>query len=91
LIRAIDAAEPQPWFIDAARATVMLAMRDTAGALTSLERSSSTTGWMWSEYLPASDPAYDPVRKSARFAALVRQAGLDSRVITAPRGPAMRR
>jgi len=54
-----------------------LALGDTAAALSALERSQRTSGRVWSEYLGIFDRAYDPVRRSPRFIALVKQANLD--------------
>ena len=85
LVRAIEANNPRPWFADVARASTMLALGDTANALAGLERSDSATGGLWTVYLPVCDPAYDAIRHTPRFAALVRKAGLDTKVITAPR------
>jgi len=89
VLRSIETNQPKPWFADVARASVMLAIGDTAKALEALERSAAATGPMWIIYIPIADQAFDPVRRSSRFAALVRQAGLDERVITAPRGTAI--
>jgi hypothetical protein len=60
-----------------AAALVALALGDTAAALSALERSQRTSGRVWSEYLGIFDRAYDPVRRSPRFIALVKQANLD--------------
>jgi hypothetical protein len=52
---------------------------------TLLERSAPGLRGQWPEYIPLRDPAWDPVRHSARFAALLRQANLDGRLFTSPR------
>ena len=80
MLRAMDERQPRPWFSDVDRATVMIAMGDTAAALNALVRSEERSGSMWTMFLPnVDDPAFDPVRRSARFAALVARAGLDTR------------
>jgi len=63
----------------------MLAIGDSAAALSGLERSASRTGSMWTQLMSVRDPAYDLVRQSPRFAALVRKAGLDVTRVTEPR------
>jgi serine/threonine-protein kinase len=73
------------WSTDVQSATVKLAMGDSAGALSALERSARATGPVWAWIMSPRDPAYDLVRQSPRFAALVRQAGLDVAWVTAPR------
>jgi lipopolysaccharide biosynthesis regulator YciM len=83
LVRAMEASRPRPWFADVARGSVFLALGDTAHALDAMERSASRSGAMWAGYLPLRDAAYDPVRQSARFRALVRQAGADVRLVAA--------
>jgi eukaryotic-like serine/threonine-protein kinase len=85
LIGEWEARSPRPWFTDVAKATVLLAKGDSAGALAALKRSSDDSGAMWVFYIPLADPAYDLVRKSDRFGALVRQAHVDWGVVTNPR------
>ena len=85
LIRQMESKTPRPWFADAARAAVLLATHDTANALSALERSQRGAGAIWVYYMPLGDPAYDEVRKSQRFAALLREANVDLRVVTKPR------
>lgn len=77
MLREMESRTPRPWYVDAATATVQLATGDSAGALASLERSAHASGPIWLEYFLVNDPAYDLVRRSPRFIALVRQANLD--------------
>src|SRR4029453_15403270 len=76
LVGQMESTKPRALFTDVQRASVLLAIGDTARALTALEQSARTAGPLWISLIPLLDPAYDPVRQSARFAALVRQAGL---------------
>jgi serine/threonine-protein kinase len=77
VVREVESRTPPPWYVDAMKATVQLAVGDTANALTSLERCARSAGPVWLEYFLVSDPVYDRVRQSPRFIALVRQANLD--------------
>ena len=82
LVTAMESANPRSWVADVQRAIVMLALGDSARALSALERS----GPMWIAVIPPCDPAWDLVRPSQRFAKLVRRAGLDERSLTVLRG-----
>jgi eukaryotic-like serine/threonine-protein kinase len=66
---------------DVQRATVMLAIGDSAGALSALENSDPRIHPLWIAVIPPCDPAWDLVRQSPRFATLVRKAGLNERSV----------
>jgi tetratricopeptide (TPR) repeat protein len=85
LVSAMESNNPRPWFTDAQRATVRLAIGDSAGALDALEQSARSSGGLWEVIISPAAAAYDPVRHTARFAALMRQAGLDVRTFNALR------
>ena len=84
LVRTMQSSTPRPWFADMAEASVELARRDTAMALTTLERVQREVGPVWAEYFGLFDPAYDLVRQSPRFITLVKQANLDPRRFERP-------
>jgi serine/threonine-protein kinase len=85
LVSAMESSNPRPWFTDAERASVRLAIGDSAGALNALEQSARSSGGLWEGMISPADAAYDPVRHTARFAALLRQAGLDVQTFNALR------
>jgi serine/threonine-protein kinase len=80
--REMEHRVAQPWFTDVSRASVLLATGDSAGALSAIERSAHDSGPMWVFFIPLGDPAFDRVRGSGRFAALLRQANLDPRTVS---------
>jgi hypothetical protein len=85
LVSAMESSNPRPWFTDAERASVRLAIGDSAGTLNALEQSARSSGGLWEGMISPADAAYDPVRHTARFAALMRQAGLDVQTFNALR------
>jgi serine/threonine-protein kinase len=74
--RELEATSDTVWYVHTSRAFAYLGMRDTSRALAAMERA-MTERELLVQTIPFIDPAYDPLRKSARFAAIVRKAGLE--------------
>jgi len=70
-----DAESPQPGMAETRRAYTYLGLGDTARALSALERATDTKE-IWPALISFLDPIYDPIRRSARFHALLRRVGL---------------
>ena len=85
LVSAMESNNPRPWFTEAERALVRLAIGDSAGALNAFEQSARSNGGLGFGIISPADAAFDPVRHTARFAALMRQAGLDMQTFNALR------
>jgi hypothetical protein len=62
-----------------------LGLRDSTRFFEALERATAA-GEIWPTWSSLSDPRFDFVRGSARFAAIVRSVGLDERIFTSPTG-----
>jgi TolB-like protein/Tfp pilus assembly protein PilF len=65
--------------------TLLVGLGDTARMLAEMERATDV-GDFWPTYSSLSERRYDPLRRSARFAAIVRRVGLDERIFTSPTG-----
>jgi len=76
---------PDTWLLHTALAYANFGARDTSHALTELERALAAREITpdWSSF---SDRMFDPLRQSARFAAVVRGFGLDQGIMTSPNG-----
>jgi hypothetical protein len=62
-----------------------LALDDTTNALAAMERATEA-GEIWPTYYSLSEPRFDVLRRSARFAEIVRRVGLNVAVFTSPTG-----
>ncbi|MEO8575462.1 MAG: protein kinase [Gemmatimonadales bacterium] len=80
----LDAMPDTTWMIHTARAYAYLSTPDTTRALTEMEK--AVDDEMIAQVIPFADRMYDPVRQSARFAAVVRKAGLEGRRLTDTNG-----
>jgi hypothetical protein len=79
-------AKPEPGYGSIATASIIYsALGDTTKALDLLERATDA-GEIWPTAYSLSEREVDPMRKSARFAAIVRRVGLDERIFTSPTG-----
>ena len=80
----LDAAPDSTWMIHTGRAFAYLATSDTAKVLSEME-AGFAQGEQIAQWVPFIDRMYDPIRASARFANIVRRAGLDGRGFTSSR------
>ena len=84
-LQMLRARDGRMWFDQINIAQLNLGLGDTAAALTAMERAIER-GAPLGAFLPLSATMYDDVRASPRFAAMVRDLGLDAAVLTGPRG-----
>ncbi|MGH7695178.1 MAG: protein kinase domain-containing protein, partial [Gemmatimonadaceae bacterium] len=85
LIRVMESDRPARPLANTRLATLHLSLGDTARALDALERATDATE-IWPTFYSLSEPFFDPLRRSARFIAIIRRAGLNERVFTSPNG-----
>jgi serine/threonine-protein kinase len=85
IIAELEAAEPPPPLRHSVMAILYIALGDTAAGLDALERATARRE-IWPTYYSLAERDFDRVRRSARFAEVVRTAGLDARVFTAVGG-----
>ena len=76
LLQEWDGAAAQPWYSESRRAFTYLGLGDTAQALSALERADAH-GENWGLFAGPSDPVFAPIRRSARYRALLRKVGLE--------------
>jgi hypothetical protein len=74
-LEELDAERPQPWMAESIRGFAYLGLGDTAKALSALERATDNRE-IWPLGMQVIGPAYDSIRGSARFQALLRRVGL---------------
>ena len=82
MVRELESRRGE-WHVARALSYAYLGLGDTARALVALEASARAGE---APIMTLADPMFDPVRRSARFAAAVRLYRLDERLLTSPRG-----
>ena len=82
-LAAFESQIPTPSLANTARAFYMLGMRDTAQALTALERATDARE-IWPAFQPVSALVFDGVRGSAHLAALLQRVGLPPSLANEP-------
>jgi hypothetical protein len=85
IVRELRAAPKDTWLIHTALAHANLGLRDTSRALDELEAALRVRE-ITPKWESLADYTYDSVRRSARFAAIVRGFGLDEARFTSPNG-----
>ena len=83
--RQIEANQEHGYAGISAASIIYAVLGDTAKALDILERATDA-GEIWPTAYSLSERELDPLRRSARFAAIVRRVGLDERIFTSPTG-----
>lgn len=86
-IHVLETRARGEWSVATALAYAYLGLGDTARALSALETAVRAGE---RPYIPFVDPMYDPVRRSARFAAVVRRYGFDESRFTASSSSSVR-
>jgi len=85
LLRRVDATRDGTWGKLSSTSRIALALGDTARALDALEKAAAGDGDLTiSQYIGSKH--FDPIRKSPRFAAVLRKFNLDVARLTAPDG-----
>ena len=80
-LRELERHPRGDWQVRPSLTFVYLGLGDTARALSALEESAHAGE---PPVIPLADPMFDPLRRSARFAAAVQRLGLDERRFTSP-------
>ena len=83
-VRELEARPRGEWSVATGLSYAYLGLGDTARALSALETAARAGE---RPYLTFVDPMFDPLRRSPRFAAVVRRLGLDERRFTSPAVP----
>jgi hypothetical protein len=83
--RTLEATSDTTWMVHTARVYAGLATPDTSRVLSEME-AALTRRELLPQFVAFVDRIFDPIRHTARFAAIVRRAGLEGRGLTGPTG-----
>jgi len=80
---ARDFDAKKQWFSASTAGLAYLGVGDSARALDEFEKA-TVAREIWPSFAPLCDYAFDPIRASKRFSALIRRVGLDDELLTRP-------
>ena len=84
-LRAVEGETPPSPNVESLRASIWIALKDTARSLAAMTKATED-GEIWFMRYPVSDPRYDFVRGTAGFATLLKRLGLPASLAAIPAG-----
>jgi serine/threonine-protein kinase len=89
VLRELEPQTERDSHANTSRALIRVQLGDSSGYFDAIERATAA-GEIWPTYYSLSEPRFDYLRRSARFADIVRRVGLDVATFTSPTGGRIR-